>query len=145
MIINLYVIIIMAFNQQDTECMALALKLSKLGRGSVGANPMVGCVITRDDNIIAQDYHRQYGESHAEVNALDQINHKAHDCNVYVTLEPCSHQGKTPPCIKALINANVSKVFVATLDSNPEVSGSGVRLLRDSGIEVEVGLLENWL
>jgi len=143
MIINLYVIIIMAFNQQDTECMALALKLSKLGRGSVGANPMVGCVITRDDKIIAQDYHRQYGESHAEVNALDQINHKAHNCNVYVTLEPCSHQGKTPPCIKALINANVSKVFIATLDSNPEVSGSGVRLLRDSGIEVEVGLLEN--
>jgi diaminohydroxyphosphoribosylaminopyrimidine deaminase/5-amino-6-(5-phosphoribosylamino)uracil reductase len=143
MLINLYVIIIMAFNQQDTECMALALKLSKLGRGSVGANPMVGCVITRDDNIIAQDYHRQYGESHAEVNALDQINHKAQDCNVYVTLEPCSHQGKTPPCVEALINANVSKVFVATLDSNPEVSGSGVRLLRDSGIEVEVGLLEN--
>ncbi|MDC0553375.1 bifunctional diaminohydroxyphosphoribosylaminopyrimidine deaminase/5-amino-6-(5-phosphoribosylamino)uracil reductase RibD [Candidatus Pseudothioglobus singularis] len=133
----------MAFTQQDTECMALALKLSKLGRGSVGANPMVGCVITRDDNIIAQDYHRQHGESHAEVNALDQINHKAYDCNVYVTLEPCSHQGKTPPCVKALINANVSKVFVATLDSNPEVSGSGVRLLRDSGIEVEVGLLEN--
>ncbi|MDC3262230.1 bifunctional diaminohydroxyphosphoribosylaminopyrimidine deaminase/5-amino-6-(5-phosphoribosylamino)uracil reductase RibD [Candidatus Pseudothioglobus singularis] len=133
----------MAFNQQDTECMALALKLSKLGQGSVGANPMVGCVITRDDSIIAQDYHRQHGESHAEVNALDQINHKAHDCKVYVTLEPCSHQGKTPPCIKALINANVSKVFVATLDSNPEVSGSGVRILRDSGIEVEVGLLEN--
>ena len=133
----------MAFNQQDTECMALALKLSKLGRGSVGANPMVGCVITRDDNIIAQDYHRHYGESHAEVNALDQINHKAHNCNVYVTLEPCSHQGKTPACVKALINANVSKVFIATLDSNPEVSGSGVRLLRDSGIEVEVGLLEN--
>ena len=143
MLINLYVIIIMAFTQQDTECMALALKLSKLGRGSVGANPMVGCVITRDDNIIAQDYHRQHGESHAEVNALDQINHKAQDCNVYVTLEPCSHQGKTPPCIIALINAKVSKVYVATLDSNPEVSGSGVRLLRDSGIEVEVGLLEN--
>jgi diaminohydroxyphosphoribosylaminopyrimidine deaminase / 5-amino-6-(5-phosphoribosylamino)uracil reductase len=133
----------MAFTQQDTECMALALKLSKLGRVSVGANPMVGCVITRDDNIIAQDYHRLHGESHAEINALDQINHKAHDCKVYVTLEPCSHQGKTPPCVKALINANVSKVFVATLDSNPEVSGSGVRLLRDNGIEVEVGLLEN--
>ena len=131
----------MAFNQQDTECMSLALKLSKLGRGSVGANHMVGCVITRDDKIIAQDYHRQYGKSHAEINALDQINHKAHNCNVYVTLEPCSHQGKTPPCVKALINANVYKVFVATLDSNPEVSGSGVRLLRDSGIEVEVGLL----
>ena len=133
----------MAFNQQDTECMALALKLSKLGRVSVGANPMVGCVITRDNIIIAQDYHRNYGEGHAEVNALDQINHKADNCSVYVTLEPCAHQGKTPPCVNALINANVSKVFVATLDSNPEVSGSGVRLLRDSGIEVEVGLLEN--
>ena len=142
MIINLYALIIMAFNQQDTECMALALKLSKLGRGSVGANPMVGCVITRDNKIIAQDYHRQYGKGHAEINALDQINHKADNCNVYVTLEPCSHQGKTPPCVKALINANVAKVFVATLDSNPEVSGSGVKLLRDSGIEVEVGLLE---
>ncbi|MDP6164012.1 MAG: bifunctional diaminohydroxyphosphoribosylaminopyrimidine deaminase/5-amino-6-(5-phosphoribosylamino)uracil reductase RibD [Candidatus Thioglobus sp.] len=132
----------MAFNQQDTECMALALKLSRLGRGSVEANPMVGCVITRDNKIIAQDYHRQYGKGHAEINALDQINHKADNCNVYVTLEPCSHQGKTPPCVKALINANVAKVFVATLDSNLEVSGSGVKLLRDSGIEVEVGLLE---
>jgi len=142
MIINLYALIIMAFNQQDTECMALALKLSRLGRGSVGANPMVGCVITRDNKIIAQDYHRQYGKGHAEINALDQINHKADNCNVYVTLEPCSHQGKTPPCVKALINANVAKVFVATLDSNLEVSGSGVKLLRDSGIEVEVGLLE---
>lgn len=142
MIINLYALIIMAFNQQDTECMALALKLSRLGRGSVGANPMVGCVITRDNKIIAQDYHRQYGKGHAEINALDQINHKADNCNVYVTLEPCSYQGKTPPCVKALINANVAKVFVATLDSNPEVSGSGVKLLRDSGIEVEVGLLE---
>jgi diaminohydroxyphosphoribosylaminopyrimidine deaminase / 5-amino-6-(5-phosphoribosylamino)uracil reductase len=142
MIINLYALIIMAFNQQDTECMALALKLSKLGRERVGANPMVGCVITRDNNIIAQDYHRQYGKGHAEINALDQINHKADKCNVYVTLEPCSHQGKTPPCVKALINANVAKVFVATLDSNPEVSGTGVKLLRDSGIEVEVGLLE---
>ncbi len=132
----------MAFNQQDTECMALALKLSRLGRGSVGANPMVGCVITRANKIIAQDYHRQYGKGHAEINALDQINHKANNCNVYVTLEPCSHQGKTPPCVKALIDAKVAKVFVATLDSNPEVSGSGVKLLRDSGIEVEVGLLE---
>ena len=132
----------MAFNQQDTECMALALKLSRLGRGSVGANPMVGCVITRANKIIAQDYHRQYGKGHAEINALDQFNHKANNCNVYVTLEPCSHQGKTPPCVKALINANVAKVFVATLDSNLEVSGSGVKLLRDSGIEVEVGLLE---
>ena len=91
----------MAFSRQDTECMSLALKLSKKGRASVGANPMVGCVITRDSKIVAQDYHRQYGKSHAEVNALDQIKHQGKDTKLYVTLEPCSHQGKTPPCTKA--------------------------------------------
>ena len=73
MIINLYAIIIMAFTHQDTECMALALKLSQFGRKAVGANPMVGCVVTRDDKIIAQDYHRLYGEAHAEVNTLDTL------------------------------------------------------------------------
>ena len=77
MLINLYTIIIMAFTQQDTECMSLALKLSKLGRASVGANPMVGCVITRDNKIIAQDFHRHYGEGHAEINALEKINYEA--------------------------------------------------------------------
>ena len=133
----------MAFTQKDTECMALALKLSKLGQGGVGANPMVGCVISSDDKIIAKDYHRQYGQEHAEINALNQIDHKADNCILYVTLEPCSHQGKTPPCIKAIINSGIKKVFVATLDPNPLVSGSGVRLLRESGIDVEVGLLEN--
>jgi len=71
----------MAFTRQETECMALALKLSKKGRASVGANPMVGCVITRDDKIVAQDYHRQYGKSHAEVNALDQIKHQVRVLN----------------------------------------------------------------
>ena len=84
----------MAFTRQDTECMALALKISKKGRATVGANPMVGCVITRDDKIIAQDYHRQYGKAHAEVNALDQIKHQGKGTKLYVTLEPCSHQGK---------------------------------------------------
>ena len=133
----------MAFTQKDTECMALALKLSKLGQGGVGANPMVGCVISSDDKIIARDYHRQYGQEHAEINALNQIDHKADNCILYVTLEPCSHHGKTPPCIKAIINSGIKKVFVATLDPNPLVSGSGVRLLRESGIDVEVGLLEN--
>ena len=123
--------------------MALALKLSKLGLGGVGANPMVGCVISSDDKIIARDYHRQYGQEHAEINALNQIDHKADNCILYVTLEPCSHHGKTPPCIKAIINSGIKKVFVATLDPNPLVSGSGVRLLRESGIDVEVGLLEN--
>ncbi len=133
----------MAFTQQDTECMALALKLSKLGQNGVGANPMVGCVITNDDKIVAKDFHHHFGKEHAEINALNQINHKADNCKVYITLEPCSHQGKTPPCVNALISAGIQKVFVATLDPNPLVSGSGVKLLRKKGIEVEVGLLEN--
>ena len=142
MIINLYAIIIMAFTHQDTECMALALKLSQFGRKAVGANPMVGCVISRDDKIIAQDYHRHYGKAHAEVNALEKINYKGGNTNVYITLEPCTHFGKTPPCADALIRAGVKKVFIAMLDPNPLVSGSGVRALQDNGIEVEVGLLE---
>ena len=132
----------MAFSRQDIECMAFALKLSKKGRSSVGANPMVGCVITRDGKIVAQDYHRQYGKSHAEVNALDQIKHQGKGTKLYVTLEPCSHQGKTPPCTKALIKASVKNVVMAMLDPNPMVSGRGVKLLKDAGIEVDIGLLQ---
>ena len=133
----------MAFSRQDIECMAFALKLSKKGRASVGANPMVGCVITRDGKIVAQDYHRQYGKSHAEVNALDQIKHQGKGTKLYVTLEPCSHQGKTPPCTKALIKSGVKNVVVAMLDPNPMVSGRGVEFLQDAGIEVEIGLLQS--
>ena len=123
--------------------MALALKLSKLGQAGVGANPMVGCVISSDDKIIAKDYHHQYGQEHAEINALNQIRHKAENCKLYVTLEPCSHHGKTPPCINAIIKAGINKVYVATLDPNPLVSGSGVKLMKENGIDVEIGLLEN--
>ena len=123
--------------------MALALKLSKLGQAGVGANPMVGCVISSDDKIIAKDYHHQYGQEHAEINALNQIRHKAENCKLYVTLEPCSHHGKTPPCINAIIKAGIKKVYVATLDPNPLVSGSGVKLMKENGIDVEIGLLEN--
>ena len=133
----------MAFTQKDTECMALALKLSKLGQAGVGANPMVGCVISSDDKIISKDYHHQYGQEHAEINALNQIRHKAENCKLYVTLEPCSHHGKTPPCINAIIKAGIKKVYVATLDPNPLVSGSGVKLMKENGIDVEIGLLEN--
>ena len=123
--------------------MALALKLSKLGQAGVGANPMVGCVISSDDKIIAKDYHHQYGQEHAEINALNQIGHKAENCKLYVTLEPCSHHGKTPPCINAIIKAGIKKVYVATLDPNPLVSGSGVKLMKENGIDIEIGLLEN--
>jgi len=133
----------MAFSRQDSQCMALALKLSTKGRSTVGANPMVGCVITRDGKVIAQDYHHEYGKAHAEVNALDQIKHQAKDTIMYVTLEPCSHQGKTPPCTKAIVKSGAKKVIVAMLDPNPMICGRGVNLLQDEGIEVDVGLLEN--
>ena len=104
---------------------------------------MVGCVITRDDKIIAQDYHQLYGDGHAEINALNKINHEAENTKLYVTLEPCSHYGKTPPCVAALINAGVKKVFIAMLDPNPLVSGKGIKILQDAGVEVDIGLLEN--
>ena len=123
--------------------MALALQLSSKGRHTVHANPMVGCVIARGGEILAQDYHREFGKGHAEVNALAQINGEATDTTLYVTLEPCSHHGKTPPCAEAVIAAGVTKVIIATLDPNPLVAGTGAQMLKDAGIEVEVGLLEN--
>ncbi len=133
----------MTFSHQDSQCMALAMKLSMKGRSTVGANPMVGCVITIDGKVIAQDYHREYGKDHAEVNALDQIKNQAKDAIMYVTLEPCSHHGKTPPCTKSIIKSGVKKVILAMLDPNPLNCGKGVKLLQDAGIEVDVGLLEN--
>ena len=88
------------------------LALAKKGKGKVAPNPMVGCVITKDDKIIAKDFHRKFGQEHAEINALNQINHKAKNCKLYVTLEPCSHHGKTPPCINAIIDAGIKKIYV---------------------------------
>ena len=123
--------------------MALALQLSAKARHTVNANPMVGCVIARGGEIIAQDYHREYGKSHAEVKALAHIDGKAKGATLYVTLEPCSHHGKTPPCTDAVIASGATKVIIATLDPNPLVSGRGVQLLELAGIEVEIGLLEN--
>ena len=133
----------MPFTAKDTQCMALALQLSAKARHTVNANPMVGCVIARGGEIIAQDYHREYGKSHAEVKALAHIDGKAKGATLYVTLEPCSHHGKTPPCTDAVIASGATKVIIATLDPNPLVSGRGVQLLELAGIEVEIGLLEN--
>ena len=123
--------------------MSIALKIAAKGIRGVKGNPMVGCVISRDGKILAQDYHQHYGGNHAEINALEQINHQAQDATVYVSLEPCSHQGKTPPCANALINSGAKRVVIAMLDPNPLVSGNGVKLLEAAGIEVEVGLLES--
>lgn len=130
--------------------MQRALQLAEKGKGAVSPNPLVGCVIVAQDRIIGEGYHQKYGEVHAEVNALKNISeedkHLLKEATVYVTLEPCSHFGKTPPCADALIKAQVKKVVVATLDPNPLVAqndaGRGTQKLRNAGIEVVVGMCE---
>ncbi len=105
-------------------------------------NPAVGCVIVKDDEIVGRGWHQRAGEPHAEINALQQAAAKAQNATVFVTLEPCSHTGKTPPCADALIKAGVKKVIAAMKDPNPLVAGNGLKKLQDAGIEVESGLLE---
>ncbi|WP_421827017.1 bifunctional diaminohydroxyphosphoribosylaminopyrimidine deaminase/5-amino-6-(5-phosphoribosylamino)uracil reductase RibD [Larkinella sp.] len=123
--------------------MSRALELAKLGRGRVSPNPMVGCVIVHNQRIIGEGWHRQYGGPHAEVNAVRSVSDESllPESTVYVTLEPCSHFGKTPPCADLLIAKGVKKVIVCNDDPNPLVAGKGLAKLQAAGIEVETGLL----
>ena len=123
--------------------MRRAIKLAKKGGGYVHPNPLVGCVVVKDDEIIAEGYHEKYGEFHAERNALTRCKTETKGASLYVTLEPCCHYGKTPPCTEIIIEKGIKKVFVGILDPNPLVAGKGVKILQDAGIEVEVGLCEN--
>lgn len=123
--------------------MSLALQLARKGRYGVKYNPMVGCIIVEKNKIIATGYHKIFGQAHAEINALEKIKHSANGATLYITLEPCAHQGKTPPCTQAIIDAGIQQVVIAMVDPNPLVSGKGVNILEDSGIKVKVGLLEN--
>lgn len=123
------------------DYMHRALNLAKKGQYTARPNPCVGAVIVQQGEIVGEGYHAYYGGDHAEVMALKQAGEKARGATVYVTLEPCSHHGKTPPCVNALIEAGVAKVVVACLDPNPLVNGRGVQILREAGIEVEMGLL----
>ena len=120
-----------------------AIELAKKGGGYVHPNPLVGCVVVKDSEIIAEGYHEKYGEFHAERNALTRCKTETKDASLYVTLEPCCHYGKTPPCTEIIIEKGIKKVFVGILDPNPLVAGNGVKILQDAGIEVEVGLCEN--
>lgn len=120
-----------------------ALDLAKKGHGHVKTNPLVGCVIVRDNQVIARGYHHEYGGLHAERDALNNARASVVGATAYVTLEPCCHQGKQPACTQALIAAGIQKVVVAVGDPNPKVDGGGIRQLLDAGIEVQVGLLED--
>ncbi len=126
----------------DRWHMRRALELATQGQGYVEPNPMVGCVIVQGAEIIGEGWHRRFGEAHAEINALELAGERAGGATMYVTLEPCCHTGKTPPCTEAILNAKVGRVVVAQADPFSQVSGGGVAQLRAAGIEVELGLLE---
>lgn len=121
------------------DWMAKALEIAEQGRFTTQPNPMVGCVIVKNNQIVGSGAHMEFGGHHAESIALSQARDEAQDADVYVNLEPCSHFGNTPPCVDALIRAKVKSVHVATLDPNPLINGQGVEKLRQSGIEVIVG------
>ncbi|TCO78706.1 bifunctional diaminohydroxyphosphoribosylaminopyrimidine deaminase/5-amino-6-(5-phosphoribosylamino)uracil reductase RibD [Marinisporobacter balticus] len=126
----------------DTIYMKKALELAKLGIGYTSPNPLVGAVIVKNNRIIGEGYHAYYGSSHAEINAFDHAKEDVSNATMYVTLEPCSHYGKTPPCAHAIVKKNIKKVVIATTDPNPLVSGKGIQILQDHGIEVITGVLE---
>ncbi|MCC9165261.1 bifunctional diaminohydroxyphosphoribosylaminopyrimidine deaminase/5-amino-6-(5-phosphoribosylamino)uracil reductase RibD [Pontibacter harenae] len=124
--------------------MRRALELAKLGNGYTSPNPMVGCVVVHQGQIIGEGWHKQYGGPHAEVNAIAAVEDKSllPKSRVYVTLEPCSHYGKTPPCVDLLIDSGVKDVVICNTDSNPLVAGRGIKKLLDTGAKVRIGVLE---
>lgn len=133
----------MTFTSNDKKFMSQALELAVLGRYSTKPNPCVGCVIVQENQIVGEGWHQKAGEPHAEVHALKQAGDLAKHATAYVTLEPCNHQGKTPPCADALMAAGVSNVVIAMQDPNPLVAGQGIEKLRAAGINVSIGLMES--
>ena len=128
----------------DEKFMKRCLHLASLGAGFVAPNPMVGAILVYDGKIISEGYHKKYGQAHAEPNAILPVQNTEilQKSTLYVTLEPCSHYGKTPPCADLIIRSGIPKVIIGTLDPNPKVAGRGVQLLKNAGVEVEVGVLE---
>src|SRR5574337_1718816 len=129
------------FTPDDVRFMRRALVLATQGRGRTSPNPMVGAVAVHHDRIIGEGFHARAGEPHAEVIALEHAGALARGADLYVTLEPCCHHGRTPPCTDRLIRAGIRRVVIPTLDPNPLVSGRGTQMLRAAGIIVELGLL----
>ena len=126
----------------DNFYMSLALENAKKGIGKVNPNPMVGSIIVKNERMVASGFHKCYGGDHAETDAFKNAMEDVEGATMYVTLEPCSHYGKTPPCVEKIIEKKIKRVVIGTLDPNPLVSGNGVRKLIDAGIEVSVGVLE---
>lgn len=126
----------------DHRYMSRALQLARRGMYTTHPNPRVGCVVVKDDKIVGEGWHEYVGGPHAEVNALGQAGERSTGADCYVTLEPCNHTGRTPPCTGALMKAQVSRVIAAMVDPNPKVAGQGMETLRNNGIEVDAGLLE---
>ena len=132
----------MNWSEFDLNCMHRALELATQGQGHVEPNPMVGCVIATENRIIAEGYHEQFGEAHAEINALRHAGGQAAGATLYVTLEPCCHHGKTGPCSEAIVEAGVKRVVVAMRDPFPKVAGGGLAQIQEAGIQTDLGLLE---
>ena len=130
------------FKVTGQDYMKRALELAKKGAGHTSPNPMVGCVVVKDGRIVTEGYHERYGEFHAERNALTRCEEDLTGAEMYVTLEPCCHQGNTPPCTDIIIERSIGKVYVGSMDPNPKVAGKGVKILQEHGIEVETGVLE---
>lgn len=128
----------------DEQMMHRCLQLAALGKGNVAPNPMVGAVIVHNEKIIGEGYHQQFGEAHAEVNAVNSVDNQEilSECTIYVSLEPCSHFGKTPPCADLLVEKNFKRVVVGTLDAHAKVFKKGIKRLEDHGIDVTVGVCE---
>ncbi len=131
-----------AFTMDHKIYMQQAITLAKLGQGAVHPNPLVGAVIVKDDRIIGQGYHQMYGGPHAEIMALREATEDVTGATMYVTLEPCSHHGKTPPCVDAIIDSGIEEVFIAMQDPNPMVYGKGILALKEAGIRVQTGILK---
>ena len=133
------------FLSYDEKYMRLAMQLAGNAIGRTSPNPLVGAVIVKDNRVVSCGWHRKAGTPHAEVHALNQAGELAQGADVYVTLEPCAHYGKTPPCAKALVEAKVKNVYGGLLDVNPKVAGKGFKILEDAGIHVEYGFLQDEL
>lgn len=126
----------------NEKYMRMAIELAKRGAGAVNPNPMVGAVVVKNGEVIGRGYHKFFGGPHAEVYALEEAGEKAEGATIYVTLEPCSHYGKTPPCAKKIIDMGIKKCFIGSSDPNPKVAGKGVAMLKEAGIEVVENVLK---